>query len=117
MSRGNATQSDDFDVKICRIGSVCTITGRFTSLNNAPTDSIVAYIPWSLLETEGMVVNLTSNIYLNIVNLSDNVLRDDVELPIYVAARGDSDDIQIKTSKKADSSELFRFTLTFNLIC
>lgn len=116
MSRGNATTSDDFDVKICRIGSVCTITGRFTSLNNAPSDSIVAYIPWSSLETEGMVINLTSNIYLNIVNLSDNALVDDKELPIYVAARGDSDDIQIKTSKKADSSTLFRFTLTFNLI-
>lgn len=116
MSRGNAVTFDDFDVKICRIGSICTITGRFTSLNNAPKESIVAYIPWSSLETEGMVINLTSNIYLNIVNLSDNALVDDRELPIYVAARGNSDDIQIKTSKKADSSTLFRFTLTFNLI-
>jgi hypothetical protein len=116
MNKGAAATNSGFDVKICRIGSTCTITGEFTSAKNAPVGSIVASLPWAALESPELILSLTNNIHTQVTNLSDNVLIDDKELFIYVEARGSSDDLQIKTLKTAPEDIRFVFTLTFNLI-
>lgn len=116
MNRGSAATEFKFDIKVCRIGLSCTITGTFTSEEDAPVGSILASLPWTSLESPGLALTLTNNVYTQVTNLADSIVVDDKELFIYVEARGSSDDLQIKTLKIAPKDIGFMFTLTFNLI-
>lgn len=117
MDRGEtAADASGYDIKFSRIGKLCTITGKFTTISGAAAGAIVASIPWSTVAgSEDVIVNLTNNVYIQSSTVDDAASGKNRGMGFYVAARGESDDLQLKVLENVDSTDIL-FTITFNLI-
>lgn len=110
MSPGNAAVSNGFDVKVRRIGSVVTITGKFSTGANDSPNTIVASTPFSGI---GLAAKATTNIYFETADIGSGNKNRGMKLFVKAYDAQNDFDLKVVVLSSVDDVTDMVFTVTY----
>lgn len=114
MTRGAAAQASGFDLQVCRIGKVITLSGEFLLTANTATGTTIAAIP---VATIAQGLSLTRQVKCSFSEVGSGTVNRGVKMYVDVFDPAVNTNLSLKSFYEYDGeSQPVFITLTFNII-